>query len=357
MLTSKSHPDRWLVVAIRQIALCLTVMMLCCSCGSGRGKLFEQLNQPVFWPAPPEQPRIKYLGQLSTEEDLKREVSSMAALGRFIFGRENIGVLTSPRGLALDNQERLFVADSSGAVVHMMNLATRKYRQFSKLAGEEKLLSPIDLTVVDNDIYVSDSVLKKICVFNQKGEYKFSFGSGILQRPSGIVYSYTQKQLYVVDTKRHVVDVFDKQGHHLNEFGSRGTGRGQFNFPTYLWIDKEGKLYVSDTLNYRIQVLTPDGKVLMVLGRHGNRPGYFAHPCGVATDSFGNIYVSDKQFENIQVFNSRGQILMAFGSEGHGPGQFWLPTGIFIDDNNRIFVADSFNKRIQVFQLLEGQIP
>ena len=266
-------------------------------------------------------------------------------------------MLTSPRGLALDNQERLFVADSSGAVVHMMDLATRKYRQFSELADGEKLLSPIGLTIVDNDIYVSDSVLKKICVFNQKGEYKFSFGSDILQRPSGIVYSHTQKQLYVADTKRHVVDVFDRQGNHLNVLGSRGTGRGHFNFPTYLWIDKEDKLYVSDTLNYRIQVFTSEGEVLMILGRHGNRPGYFAHPCGVATDSFGNIYVSDKQFENIQIFNRQGQILMSIGGEGHGPGQFWLPAGIFIDANNRIFIADSFNKRIQILQLLEGRIP
>jgi len=357
MLTSKNHPDRRLVVAIRQIVLCLTLMALCCGCGSGRGILFEQLDTPVFWPAPPEQARIKYLGQLSTEEDLKREVSSIESFGRLIFGRQNIGVLTSPRGLVLDNQQRLFVADSSGAVVHMMDLKKRRYRQFFELAGQEKLLSPIGLAIVNDDIYVSDSILGKICVFDTQGNYKFSFGSDILQRPSGIAYSYTQQRLYVSDTKRHVVDVFDIQGRYLNELGNRGTGQGQFNFPTYLWLDKDDKLYVSDTLNYRIQVFTPDGKFLMMLGRHGNRPGYFAHPCGLATDSFGNIYVTDKQFENVQIFSSQGQILMAFGGEGHGPGQFWLPTGIFVDGDNRIFVADSFNKRIQVFQLLEGEMP
>ena len=44
MLTSKSHPDRRLVVAIRQIALYLTAILLCCGCDSERGKLFEQLD-------------------------------------------------------------------------------------------------------------------------------------------------------------------------------------------------------------------------------------------------------------------------------------------------------------------------
>jgi DNA-binding beta-propeller fold protein YncE len=357
MLTFSGYTDRKPPVAIMQLVLFLALMSLCCSCGSKRGILFGELGQPVFWPGPPEQPRIQYLGQLATEEDLKREVSFTESFGQLIFGAKDVGVLASPRGLALDDQQRLFIADSSGSVVHMMDLETRKYQQFSQLAGEERLLSPIGLAIVENDIYVSDSILGKICVFSRQGDYKFSFGSDILQRPAGIAYSYPQEKLYVADTKRHIINVFDRQGDYLTEFGSRGTGRGQFNFPTYLWVDKEGKLYISDTLNYRVQVLTPDGEVLLILGRHGNRPGYFAHPCGVAADSFGNIYVGDKQFENIQIFNSQGQILMAVGGEGHGPGQFWLPAAIFIDDNNRIFVADSFNKRIQVFQLLESEMP
>lgn len=357
MLTCQRHTGRKLLVVIKQFVLCLTLMTLCCSCGSEQQKLFDELDNPLLWPEPPETPRIKYVGQLSTEGDLKRGVTPMASFGQLIFGREDIGVLISPRGLALDNQERLFIADSSGSVVHMMDLDTRQYQQFSKLSGKEKLLSPVGLVIVDDDIYVSDSVLKKICVFDKQGKYKFSFGSDIFQRPSGIAYSHAKQRLYVADTKRHVVDVFDGLGHHLKVLGSRGSGRGNFNFPTYLWVDKNDKLYVSDTLNYRIQVFTSDDKFLMNLGKHGNRPGYFAHPCGLATDSFGNIYVVDKQFENFQIFNGKGQVLMAIGGEGNEPGRFWLPTGIFIDENNRIFVADSFNKRIQIFQLLEGQMP
>lgn len=356
MITSIRYINRKMPAVIKHLVLSLTLIIVCCGCGSGRGRLFDELDQPVVWPESPEKARIKYIGQLSTEDDLKREVSPMAAFRQLIFGRKNIGVLSSPRGLALDNEKKLFIADSSGAVVHMMDLETREYTQFSGLGGKEKLLSPIDLAIVKNDIYVSDSILKKICVFDKQGNYKFSFGSDILQRPSGIAYSHAKQRLYVADTKRHVVDVFDGLGNHLIVLGSRGSGNGNFNFPTYLWIDKDDKLYITDTLNYRIQVFTSDDKFLMNLGRHGNRPGYFAHPCGLATDSFGNIYVADKQFENFQIFNSKGQILMAIGGEGSGPGQFWLPAGIFIDDSNRIFVSDSFNKRIQVFQLLEGKM-
>ena len=357
MLTSLNHTNRKPPLVAQAFILCLLLTMFCCGCSKGREKMFTRPDQPIVWPELPERPRIEYIGQLATEDDLKRGVSFVEGLGQALFGREHIGILTNPYGLALDNQERLFVADSAGSVVHIMDLKTRQYRQFSEMADGEKLLSPISLAIVEGDIYVSDSMLGKICVFSQQGRYKFSFGSDILRRPSSIAYSQTPGKPFVADTKRHVIAVFDKQGKFLAEMGRRGSGQGQFNFPTHLWVDTEGKLYVSDTLNYRVQVFTPDGQFLLAFGEHGDRPGYFAHPCGLATDSFGNIYVADRQFENIQIFSSRGQILMAIGGEGHGPGQFWLPAGIFIDKSDRIFVADSFNKRVQVLQLLEGGIP
>ena len=357
MSTFPSHIHRNPPIVPKLFICCLALLVFCWGCGRKQGRLFPTLDQPLVWPALPEQPRIEYLGQLTTEDDLRKEVSFIDGLGQTLFGRKDIGILTSPYGLAMDDQERLFVADSSGSVVHIMDLKTRKYRQFSELARGERLLSPVGLAIAGDDVYVCDSALVKICVFDQQGDYKFSFGSENLQRPSGIAYSPTQEKLYVADTKRHVIAIFDRQGTYLGKLGSRGSGQGSFNFPTHLWVDKQGKLYVSDTLNYRIQVFTPDGKFLLTIGQHGDRPGYFAHPCGLATDSFGNIYIADKQFENIQIFNSQGQILMAVGGEGHGPGQFWLPAGVFIDDKDRIFVADSFNKRIQVLQLLEGSIP
>ena len=357
MLTSVSSTSRKPPVAIKIATLCLALIILCCGCGKKRGTLFSPLAQPIVWPELPDRPRIEYLGQLATEDNLNKEVSFVEGVGRTLFGRDKIGILNNPYGLALDDQEKLFIADSSGSMVHVMDLKTRQYRQFSELDAGDKLLSPIGLAIVENDIYVSDSMLGKICVFSRQGRYKFSFGSDTLQRPSGIAYSHDRGELFVVDTKRHAIAVFDKQGNFLREIGRRGSGPGSFNFPTHLWIDSQGKLYVSDTLNYRVQVFTPDGQFLLTLGEHGDSPGHFAHPCGLATDSFGNIYVADRQFENIQIFNSQGQILMAIGGEGHGPGQFWLPGGIFIDQSDRIFVADSFNKRVQVLQLLEGGIP
>jgi len=341
---------------VRLYSLWFILSLICGGCGRPRGELFSLLEQPLVWPKPPDKPRIRYVGAISTEADLKKEVSWSEDLGQVFFGKKKTGVLLAPYAVAVDLDDRLFVTDAAGAVVHAFDMNTRKYKQFSNIEEPEKLLKPVGLTIVDNQIYVVDSTLCKVCVFDRNGKFIFSFGQERLKRPSGIAYWSEQQMIYVADTASHTIDVFSRDGVFLHQIGSRGLGPGRFNFPTHLWIDESGKLYVADTLNYRVQIFTAEGRFLKMFGTQGDRPGNFAHPCGVTTDRFGHIYVTDRQFENIQIFDSDGLILMAFGEEGSGLGQFWLPAGIYIDNHNKIYVADSFNKRVQIFELLKETV-
>jgi len=352
MAAKKQNTKEYLVDTY--LCVCsLILLSLCYGCDGNRNKLSLRPEVPLAWPAPPEQPRIMYLGAISTEADLKPKASWAQGLGELLFGKSKIGVLVAPSDVAIDHSDKMFVTDSAGAAVHMFDLNKRTYKQFAAMDRQEKLLKPVGLTIVENRIYVVDSILRKVCVFDKSGRFTFSFGDEHFRRPSGIAYSPADEIVYVADTAGHTIYVFTKGGRFIKQIGSRGTGSGMFNFPTHLWVDKNGKLYVSDTLNYRIQVFSREHRFLTTFGRQGDRPGNFAHPCGVATDSFVNIYVTDRQFENVQVFDRQGRILLAFGQEGTQAGQFWLPAGIFIDHRNRIYVADSFNKRIQVFELLE----
>ena len=327
---------------------------ICTGCSRPYGELFPALERPLVWPEPPERPRIRCVGTLSTENDLKKEVSWPEGLVELIFGKKDIGVLLNPYAVVIDEKDRLFIADTAGGVVHIFDLDIREYKQFSALVKDETLIMPVALTMVDKSIYVVDSVLHKICVFDREGKFKFSFGSERLKRPSGIAYYVEEGKLYISDTAAHTVNVFNKDGEFKYEIGARGLEPGLFNFPTHLWVGDSGQIFVSDTLNYRVQVFSSDGTFLRMFGQHGDHPGNFAHPCGIATDSFGHIYVTDRQFENVQVFDNAGRILVAFGKEGNELGEFWLPAGLYIDSRNRIYVADSFNKRVQVFELIEG---
>jgi len=321
-------------------------------CAKPRGELFVPLKEPLVWPEAPDTPRIKYVGFISTELDLKKEVSWSQGFGELFFGKGKLGVLICPYGVTFQ-EDRLYVADVGTGSVHIFDFATRNYKQFAAAGGTEHLLMPVGLAVVDNRIYVVDSVLHKVCVFDKEGKYILSFGQNVLNRPSGIAYSKQQRKWYVADTWSHLIRIFDSNGEPVESIGSRGYDTGKFNFPTQLWVDEKDQLYVSDTLNYRVQIFSSNGTFIRSFGQQGDRPGYFAHPTGAAVDMRGNSYITDRQFENIQIFDPNSQILMALGGEGSGYGQFWLPAGIYIDEKNRIYVADSFNKRVQIFDLLE----
>ena len=350
MRCRKNHNS--IAVFVGSLMLVVFIMALS-SCSRHAGSIFTPLSEPLQWPQPPETPRIAYVGMISTEDDLNPAVSWSQGLKELLLGKEDIGVLISPTAVIGDS-EKIYVTDSAAGVLHMFDLRTREYQQVTSLGLNETLMMPVAITLMNDFICITDSVLKKVCVFDKSGVFRFAFGQDILKRPSGVAFLDSNEKLYVADTANHKINVFDSKGNRLFEFGSRGIGPGQFNFPTHLWVDEDGKVYVSDTLNYRIQVFSSNGIFLRMFGAHGDRPGNFAHPAGIATDSAGHIYVVDKQYENIQIFDTDGNILMAFGAEGNAPGDFWLPAGIFISDNDRIYIADSFNKRIQVFDYLKA---
>ncbi len=324
-------------------------------CGPPRDRAFDTAATTLTWPEPPEPARIAYLGAVSTAADMEQRGSPFNGLGELLFGKKPLGVLVSPYAVAVDPTGIMYVADAGGAAVHAFDLRTRDYRQFSALDKDSKLLRPIGLALLGDRVYVADSGRREVCVFRKTGGFLFAFGRDRFQRPAGVACRFPQGTIYVADAGSHAIEVFDRSGQFLRRIGSRGTGAGEFNFPTHLCLDRAGQLYVSDTLNYRIQVFDPQERFLRMFGRQGDRPGNFAHPSGLACDSLGNIYVADRQFENVQIFDAQGHILMALGQEGTAPGEFWLPAGVCTDPHNRIYVADSFNKRIQIFALLEAK--
>jgi hypothetical protein len=86
-------------------------------------------------------------------------------------------------------------------------------------------------------------------------------------------------------------------------------------------------------------------------GSYGSGPGEFSGPNGVAVDTSGNVYVADTDNARVQVFTSSGSYLTQFGSGGRGNGQFQIPIGVAVDSSGKVYVGDTYNYRIQVFGL------
>jgi DNA-binding beta-propeller fold protein YncE len=261
--------------------------------------------------------------------------------------------LIRPYSTTHDSTGRLLIADPGQQGVHIFDFEKRKY-QFLRGPKHREFSSPIDVACDTNDdIYVTDSVRALVYVFDVKGRFLRTIGGvageSRLQRPTGMVLDRASRRLFLTDTLRHQVVVFGLDGSLIRTLGKRGTGPGEFNFPTALTLSR-GKLYVVDAMNFRVQTLTPDGQFLSAFGKLGIQTGTLNRPKGIAADTDGNLYLVDALFETVQVFDADGRLLYYFGSEGNKAGQFSLPTGISIDDRNIIYVADSQNHRIQVFR-------
>ena len=62
----------------------------------------------------------------------------------------------------------------------------------------------------------------------------------------------------MADTLNNRVQVFSPGGRFLWNWGSRGSGDGQFNSPVNIAVDASGNVYVIDAYNHRVQVFSVD---------------------------------------------------------------------------------------------------
>jgi DNA-binding beta-propeller fold protein YncE len=329
------------------------VVSLAAGCAQPAGEIFPPLAKPLVWPAAPEQPRIRYVGQLSTNEDLKPAKPFGEALAEAIMGRKPVLSMLTPFACCTDGGDRLFVADSNAQLVHVFNLKTREYARWKPEGKQPVFSQPVGIAwSPDERLLVADSMGGALFTFDSSGRYTGQLGMGKLQRPCGVAVHPVTGRIYIADATAHQIVVLSSTGAELARLGRRGTALGEFNYPTSVAMDSQGRLYVCDSLNFRVQQIGTDMKTVRQIGRKGDMPGYFAQPKGVALDSADHLYVLDAQFESVQIFDPEGRLLLDFGEEGGGPGQFWLPTSMFIDHKDRIWIADSYNQRIQVFDFL-----
>ena len=330
------------------LLLCAAVLMAGCSSSTVKEDIHSP-QTPLIWPSPPEPARISYYKSIETPADIGANKGFFQRIAELLLGPKTDDII-KPYGITVDSNGRIIVADTALKRVHIFDEAKKKYSYIEE-AGDAPLQSPIAVAVDGEDnIYVTDSLNARVYAFNRKGNFLFEITG--LGRPTGIAVDKKAGRLYVSDTQRHVVEVYDLKGNKIKTIGGHGEGPGQFNFPVDLFVDINGGLYVVDTMNYRIQIFGPGGDFQTMFGRHGDGSGDFGRPKGVSADSAGNIYVADALFDTIQIFDRNGNFLLNFGTLGRQAGFFWLPTGMFIDEADKIYIADSYNKRIQIFDYL-----
>lgn len=320
----------------------------------------EKQEEELFWPLPPDKPRIKYIKSIYSEEDVVKRTTKtfwhklLEIITGFIFGEEGDTRIMRPYGIA-EYDGMVYVADQQLAVVHIFDFKSNQYFQIGRsMSGS--LISPICVAVDDNgNMYVSDSIRRRVFVYNiDRINIMELGGDGVFSRPTGLAVNSKEKLLYVADTVANNIKVFDLNGNFKFEFGKRGSKKDEeLNLPTNIFLDREGYIYICDSMNFKLKIFDKDGNFISKFGKIGDRLGYFARPKGVAVDSDGHIYVVESLFDRVQIFDRNGVLLLVFGKSGRNRGEFWLPSGIFVDSRDRVYIADAYNSRVQIFQYIK----
>lgn len=308
----------------------------------------EKKKIDLVWPLPPDEPKIKYVDRFVTTLDLSKKTGIAEAL----FGEEKVEVLNKPYGVAVDKEGKVYITDIGR--LWMIDFKNKDYKILGTEPGIGKLRLPIGVaTSSDGRVFIADTSADKVFVYKDGRAVALLGKTGEFEAASGIALDEKRNLIYVVDAKKHQVNVYSLNDYsYLRTIGKRGEKDGEFNFPTNIAIDREGRIYVVDTGNFRVQVFDSEGRFIKSIGKLGDTPGSLARPKGIAIDSEGHIYVVDAAFQNFQIFDFDGNILLFVGGGGVEPGQFLLPAGIAIDDEDRIYVINQIPASLQIFEYI-----
>jgi tripartite motif-containing protein 71 len=169
-------------------------------------------------------------------------------------------------------------------------------------------------------------------------------GKGQFDSPRGIAIDRAGN-IFVADTGNERIEKFSPSGVFITSIGTKGKGHGQFGEPNGIAIDRAGNIYVAEVAsNHRVQKLAPDGTFVAEWA-----PGFYG-PRRIAIGPDCAVYVVDQGRTRIVKFSPDGRVLTTWGSAGNGDGQFADHTSVVVDPTtNKVYVADPCNRRIQVF--------
>jgi DNA-binding beta-propeller fold protein YncE len=220
------------------------------------------------------------------------------------------GEFDSPLGMCIDGNGNILVADTNNGRIEKFS-PTGSFLSViaSKGSGHGQLGEPNGIAVDrSGNIYVAE------VASNHRVQKLAPDGTFIAEWKGPDAGFYGPRRIaigpddsvYVVDQGRTRIVKFSPDGHVLSNWGSKGSGDGQFNDPTSVAVDStSGKVYVADPTNKRIQVFDQNGKFLTkwIIPEWGQPAGFE----NLVIDSkMARVYASSVNINAVRIFDLNG---------------------------------------------------
>ena len=287
-----------------------------------------------------------------------------------VIGRRGAGIgeLNKPRSVTLDRQDNLYVVDMTGRVQKFSPrgefLLSWQMPQTDK--GKPKGMC----RDADGNIVVLEPHYSRVNHYTPEGKLAFQWGThgtnrGELAFPRSVAvnsrgeilvseYGVTER-VQCFSVARAVPSALPdspdgSRGPSLvRQFGTAGTGSGEFNRAEGLGIDAQDRIYVADSCNHRVQIFSSDGQFIAAYGKPGTAPGEMSYPYDVRVDAQGFQYVCEFGNSRVQIFDPQHRLVEVLGGAGATPGKMSNPWAIALDSHGNLYVADGGNNRVLKF--------
>jgi DNA-binding beta-propeller fold protein YncE len=151
-----------------------------------------------------------------------------------------------------------------------------------------------------------------VLVVNREGDIIRSWGKGLYKIPHSIRVD-PDGNIWTVDAGSSMVHKFTRDGKHLLEISVGGlpaASKSAFCGTTDIAFGPGGRIFISDGYaNARILEYSVAGKRIREWGTPGTGPGEFQLPHGIAIDRDNVIYVADRENGRIQRFHLDGRYI------------------------------------------------
>jgi len=202
------------------------------------------------------------------------------------------------------------------------------------------------------DIYVLQRGEKAdpVLVLNRDGKILRSWGKGMYKIPHSIRID-PQGNIWTVDSGSSMILKFSRRGEKLMEIsvGEQPVGRGATNGTSDIAFGPNGRIFISDGYgNARVLEYTQKGERVRQWGTAGTGPGQFRQPHGITVDDQGVVYVADRNNARLQRFDLDGKYLGEWNDLGKvttvtfRDGALWIGTQFQNEPNE----ADGWHMKI-----------
>ncbi|HEY9841539.1 MAG: NHL repeat-containing protein [Candidatus Sericytochromatia bacterium] len=326
--------------------------------------------------------------------------------------------LNTPSDVFIDPVGNLYIADTGnhrirkvdpeGIITTVAGSGVQGFSGDGGPATQAALNAPRGVFVDQGQIFIADSFNHRIRKIDRQGVISTLAGDGFeanyqgkfsgdqgpgprasLNNPADL-YGDGQGNLYIADTDNHRIRKLDPDGiittvagnsRELDEIGflkggSTGDGglatRAQLNYPSGIYVDRQGQLFITDRGNGKIRKVDEHGIITTLVGNGGNaavdmNPNNRQEssqaalislylPEGTVLVDDGQIYLSDSGAHAIRSVSSDGSVKFlatGYGSSGLGDGgpanwaQLSFPNSMCLDRDGNLYFAEGQAHRIR----------